>query len=103
MTDRITIRQTVSAHLGEPPELLIAIRGWLEANGLDPVRVSGRHDIVVDNGAIHYHEVCTDADGNQLIDLTSPGRSMVATSYRTAPLVVPMPDEWPALPDVRAT
>jgi hypothetical protein len=97
MTDRITVSQTVTAHLGEVPGLLDTICGWLVANGLDPVRVSGRHDIVVIGDRIQYHEVVTDEDGAQVIDYTDVSRT-VGTCFRVVPLVTPMPDEWPTLP-----
>lgn len=96
MTIAITVDQLRRA--GGNPEFLAAICAWAEANGLDPVRVSGQHAVVVIDDQIQYHEVVTTPDGAAIIDVTGD-EDVVGTCFRVVPLIAAMPDEWPPLPD----
>ncbi|MEU3346392.1 hypothetical protein ABZ723_15680 [Streptomyces sp. NPDC006700] len=76
-----------------------AVQAWLRANGIDPVGVPVRSELVITDSAfgmvIRYTTYRLNADGFRYRDPASPDGA--AREDRTAPLRLPPPADWPTM------
>jgi hypothetical protein len=96
MTHVISVAQMRAAGA----EFVKATTAWCWANGLDPAKISADYAVLVIGDCIQYHEFYLNERGHRVVDLTGP-TDLMATLFREAPLVEPMPEQWPT-PDPSA-
>lgn len=89
MTTVITVEQMHHGAHGKQHE---AWCEWAKANNLDPTQISASYPIQVIDGQIHYRAMPRSLGGEIIVGADSN----VTYDERTAPLIVPMPEAWPA-------
>ena len=92
MTTAITVEQMRNSNA----EFIKATTEWCRANGIDPTEVSAQYAVVVVGERIQYHAFYVSEDGQRrrVVDYTG-AQDEIATVFREADLVVPMPEAWP--------